>query len=170
MPLPALSIVGDSGVGKTTLLCGVVRELVAGGLRVAAIKHSKEFDDPDPAAKDSARLRRAGASRVVLASPARTAVFEDHPDREPGLEERLALAGAADLVLVESWSAAGLPALEVLRAALPRRVPRLRDDPRCIALVADFEPDDRPATVPLLPLSDHREVARFLRAWLPARR
>jgi molybdopterin-guanine dinucleotide biosynthesis protein MobB len=158
----AYSFVGDSGAGKTTLLARVIAILTARGVDVRAVKHSKGFDDPDPPGKDSRRLREAGARRVVLASPARTAVVWDHVNLEPGLDERLRLAGDGDLVLVESWGAAGLPVVEVLRAALPRRVPRSDPaDPRWIAVVSDFEPP-APARVRRFRLEDVEALADFL--------
>ena len=140
----------------------MVAALRAGGAKVAVVKHSQHFDDTDPPGKDSARLRAAGASRVVLASPERTLVFWDHAGASPSFAERLALAGAADLVLVESYAGAGLPAIEVLRAALPRREPRLRADPRWIGLAADFDPPSVPASVRRFSLEAAPEIARFL--------
>lgn len=159
---PAISFVGDSGVGKTTLLVALVEELATLGVRVAVVKHSKEFADPDPPQKDSARLRKAGAACVVLASPDRTIRFEDHPGAEPAWDARLALAGPADLVLVESYRAAELPCIEVLRAALPRRELRLATDPRLCAIVSDFEPQGAPAGLPRFGLEDAAALARFL--------
>jgi molybdopterin-guanine dinucleotide biosynthesis adapter protein len=170
LSVAAVSFVGDSGVGKTTLLERVVSALAAAGVRVAVVKHSGGFDDPDSPAKDSARLRRAGARRVVLGSPERTVVFWDHAGEEPPFEERLRLAGPADIVLVESYAAAGLPAIEVLRSALPRRVPRLISDPRLLAVVADFDPPGLPAGIARFRLEEGAGVARFLmaRATLPS--
>lgn len=162
-----ISFVGDSGVGKTTLLASVIAELSRAGVRVAAVKHSKEFADPDPPAKDSARLRAAGAARVVLSSPARTAVFWDHANREPEFAECLALAGDADVVLVESFHSAGVPAVEVLRAALPRRTLRLEGDSRLRAIVSDFEPGGAPPHIPRFSLEDAGAVARWIRSQLP---
>lgn len=158
----ALSIVGDSGVGKTTLLMAILKEFTARGRRVAVIKHSKYFEDPDPPAKDSARLRAAGAARVVLASPARTLVFCEHPAGEPPFSERLALAGDAPLILVESYSAAGLPAVELLRDALPRRAPRLAGDSRLRAIVSDFEPTGLHAPLPKFTFDEIKALATFV--------
>ncbi|HKE01705.1 MAG TPA: molybdopterin-guanine dinucleotide biosynthesis protein B [Planctomycetota bacterium] len=161
VPAFVVGFVGDSGVGKTTLLEGVIRALAARGRSVAAIKHSGGFDDPDPAGKDSARLRRAGARRVVLASRDRTVVFAEHPGAEPSFEDRLREAGDAEFVVVESYRSAGLAAIEVLRAALPRRVPQLGGHAGLLAVAADFEPQRLADSVPRLTL-DPEAVARFL--------
>lgn len=163
----AFSFVGDSGVGKTTLISAVVRALSAENVGVAALKHSKGFADPDPPEKDSARLRAAGASRVVLASPERTLAFWDHEGSEPTFEERAALAGPCEILLVESYGTAGLPSIEVLRGALPRRRPRLLGDPRWVAIASDFEPEEVPASLPRFSLEDAAALARFLLAWRP---
>jgi molybdopterin-guanine dinucleotide biosynthesis protein B len=158
----AFCFVGDSGAGKTTLLVSVVAALRAAGARVAVVKHSQHFDDTDPPGKDSARLRAAGASRVVLASPERTLVFWDHAGATPSFADHAALAGDADLLLVESYASAGLPAIEVLRAALPRREPRLRGDPRWIGVACDFEPAALPPAIRRFSLEEPAEIARFL--------
>lgn len=156
-----ISFVGDSGVGKTTLLTLVIAELARRGVRVAAWKHSKEFNDPDPPGKDSARLRAAGASRVVLSSPDRTVAFWDHPAGEPSFEARLQFFAGADVVLVESFAAAGLPVIEVLRSALPRRSSRFAGDGRLRAIVSDFRPEGTEG-VPIFALEDAEGIARFI--------
>jgi molybdopterin-guanine dinucleotide biosynthesis protein MobB len=159
---PAVSFVGDSGVGKTTLLTAIVSILASDGLRVGVIKHSTHFDDLDVPGKDSARLRQSGARQVLLASPGRSVFFHDHPGGEPAFESRLELFHGVDLVLVESYRTAGLPAVEVLRSALPRRTPRLLGDPGWRALVADFDPEGVPAGVLRFSLEDPASVARWL--------
>ena len=161
------SFVGDSGVGKTTLLVSLVSILRASGLDVRAVKHSKGFDDPEPPSKDSRRIREAGASRVVLASPCQTVLIWDHAESEPPFAERLALVGNADLVLVESFAASGLPVVEVLRSALPRRTPRMSaDDSRWIALVSDFDVEGVPPRVRRFGFEQTDELARFLASGL----
>ncbi|HEX9792794.1 MAG TPA: molybdopterin-guanine dinucleotide biosynthesis protein B [Planctomycetota bacterium] len=163
-PPPAVSFAGDSGVGKTGLLEGVIRALCARGLRVGVIKHSGGFTDPDQAGKDSWRLREAGAERLVLASPSATILFARHPRAEPDFAGRLALLGGGlDLVLVESYGSAGLPTLEVLRRGHTETL-RARGAGERIAVVADFEPAG--LSVPLLRLEQPEEVADFLVAAL----
>lgn len=166
----AVSFVGDSGAGKTTLLERVIEELAREGVRIAALKHSSGFADPDPPGKDSARLRRAGAARVVLASADRTVVFLDHPGAEPPPPQRLAWLADADLVLVESYREADLPCVEVLRSALPRRSPRLAGDPRLVAVAADFAPEGVPTGCAVFPLEPAAPLAGFVRRLLERHR
>ena len=150
-----IAIVGDSGSGKTTLLCGVIAALAGKGLRVGAVKHSKGFDDPDLPGKDSARLRESGAVGVVLGCAQRTVVFREHPKGEPTLEHRLRLLPACDLVLVESYGSAPVPAIEVVREGTPRRAGE-----RLVA-IASASPLEG-ASVPVLPLDDPEAVAAWI--------
>lgn len=164
----AFSFVGDSGVGKTTLLERLVGQLRSEGIDVAVVKHSKGFDDPDPPRKDSRRLREAGARRVVLASPARTVLVWDHPEEEPAWDARARMIASAEIVLVESYAAAGLPVIEVLRGALPRRTPRMvGTDPRWIGLVSDFDPKEIPLHIRRFGFEDVEGLGRFLVGWSP---
>lgn len=158
-PAPVIAFVGRSGVGKTTLLAGVIRALSARGLRVGAIKHSRGFDDPDRPGKDSRLLREAGARRLVLASPDATVLFARHPGAEPSFAERLELARSGmDLVLVESYRSADLPHVEVLRRGHSEQSGFARASP--LAVAADFAPPG--LDVPLLPLGDPEAVAAFV--------
>jgi len=157
-----VSFVGRSGVGKTTLLAGVIRELRRHGYRIGVVKHSGGFRDPDRPGKDSHRLREAGAERLVLASRDATVIFHSHPGAEPPFPARLALLGEdLDLVLVESYRSAGLPVLQVLRRGWSEEVEEFPDGSRLQAVVADFEPPG--LQVPLLPLGQPAAVADFLR-------
>jgi molybdopterin-guanine dinucleotide biosynthesis protein B len=109
---------GPSGVGKTTLLVSLLRELSARGLRVAAIKHSRHPHALDVPGKDSDLLTRAGAAGVAVRSGAALAIFT--PPQRGGPRALARRLPPADLVVVEGWKEARLPRVEVHRRAVDR--------------------------------------------------
>jgi molybdopterin-guanine dinucleotide biosynthesis protein A len=149
--VPALAVCGWSGSGKTTLLEAAIPRLVAGGLRVAVVKHDVHGPDVDGPGKDSDRLFRAGAD-VVLGGP-----DESFLRRHRGPGDSLAtavadLAHAHDLVLVEGHKTTPLPK---------------------VWLASPYEPDPPLEVVDVLavlPWGPHREAmfAGVLDDWLPA--
>jgi molybdopterin-guanine dinucleotide biosynthesis protein B len=128
---------GPSGVGKTTLIEGVIAGLKARGLRVSVIKHAHKAFDIDRPGKDSHRHREAGASEVLVASAQRLALLREY-DTEglPPLRDLLAELSPADWVLVEGWKHADLPKIEVWRAALGQ-APLYPHDPFVTAVATD---------------------------------
>lgn len=166
----ALGVVGWSGAGKTTLLTGVLPYLVAGGVRVATIKHAHHGFDLDRPGKDSHRHREAGAGEVLLAGGARWALL--HEGAPPPLAVLLRRMAPVDLVLIEGFRRESLPKIEVFRVALgqPPQWPG-RADIVAVATehfgaepVAGIGVDDRA----LLPLSDHQAIAAWIHDWLAA--
>ncbi|QKF07638.1 molybdopterin-guanine dinucleotide biosynthesis protein B [Berryella wangjianweii] len=114
---PAIAFVGRHNSGKTTLVVKVIGELSARGFRVGSVKHHSHVGfQIDVPGKDSFRHREAGAVETVIAAPgqvARIATVEGE------LECADIVAGMPghDIVLVEGFRKAGLPTIEVMRAA-----------------------------------------------------
>ncbi len=134
---PIVGIVGWSGSGKTTLLEYLLQRFAGRGLRVNVIKHSHHDLILEPAHKDSARLRAAGAAEVMVASPFRYAlVHELRGAPEPGLMEQVARLAPADLILVEGFKWDPIPKLEVHRPSLGHEPLYLRD-PHIVAVASD---------------------------------
>ncbi len=132
-----LAVVGWSGSGKTTLLETLLPLLQARGLRVNAIKHSHHDIELEPAHKDSARLRRAGAQDVLLASPFRQVLVQEWRGApEATLAQQLAAMRAADLTLIEGFKQLPLPKLEVHRPA-HGKAPLYPQDRRIVAVASD---------------------------------
>jgi molybdopterin-guanine dinucleotide biosynthesis protein B len=132
---PVLGVVGWSGSGKTTLLEYLVTQLAAAGVRVNVLKHSHHDVVLEPAHKDSARLRMAGAAEVMIASPYRIGILRElRGAAEPLLVELLARLAPADLTLIEGYRWEPLPKLEVYRPELGK--PALYPDDRHIVAVA----------------------------------
>lgn len=164
---PLLGFVAWSGSGKTTLLTRLIPQLRQRGLCCGVVKHSHHDVEVDVPGKDSYRLREAGASQVLLASPYRRFwVEEGDGETEPQLAETL--AGLAmdrlDLVLVEGFRHAAMPKIEIHRPICG--MPLLcREDTDVFALATDGEPAE-PCDLPRLPLNDAGVVADFILAWM----
>ncbi|HOK05681.1 MAG TPA: molybdopterin-guanine dinucleotide biosynthesis protein B [Syntrophales bacterium] len=155
---PIVAFVGPSGVGKTTLLEGVIGELVGRGWKVATIKHNRHGFQIDHEGKDSWRHKRAGARVTVLASPRQTAVVED-TEEDPSIDElcRRFIRGC-DVVLVEGYKDNPYPKVEVYRRSVGERPLSSRED-NLIALAGDEFFD---LGVPFLDVNDARSVADFI--------
>lgn len=160
-----LGLAGFSGSGKTTLLTALLPLLEASGLRVAVIKHSHHDFEIDQPGKDSFLLRKAGARQLLIASPFRTVLIEEHrPPTEPRLDELIKSMNRQDLdlILVEGFRHAGFPKLEIHRAATQKPFLHPRD-PSIIALASD---SDAVTPLPRLNINDPQEIALFIRDFI----
>lgn len=162
-----LGVVGWSGSGKTTLLEHLVAGLAADGVCVNVIKHSHHDVVLEPPHKDSARLRRAGAAEVMLASPYRIAVVRElREEPEPELGALLAQLSPAALTLVEGYKWAAIPKLEVFRPSLGQP-PIYPDDPLVVAVASNMpRPAAIRAGVAWLDLDDPAAVLAWLAGWM----
>lgn len=157
-----LGIAGWSGSGKTTLLEYLLPLLAAQGLRVNVIKHSHHDLVLEPAHKDSARLRAAGAAEVLLASPYRFALIHElRGAPEPSLAEQVARLSAADLTLVEGFKREPIPKLEIHRPALgkPALYP---DDADIVAVASDAPPPLLPRQLAWLDLGRRDQILEWV--------
>ncbi len=153
---PLISIVGKSGIGKTTLIEKLVRELKSRGLRVAVIKHHAHTTPIDAPGKDSWRFAEAGADAVVVSSPVEIARFE-RVARELTLAEIAARVENVDLILTEGFKREPAPKIEVWRAE--RGTDLVARAEELIAVVSDHP---IPLTVPRFDLDDGPGIAAFL--------
>ena len=121
--IPVVAFAGKSGVGKTTLLEKVVRELKIRGLRVAVIKHSHHDIEIDQPGKDSWRFARAGSDVVAISSPGKL-VFIERIENEPTLDEVTApIRDKVDIVLLEGYKNIEVPKVLVVGAGQEPEVP-----------------------------------------------
>ncbi len=167
-PRPLLGFVAYSGTGKTTLLEQLIPVLRTRGLRIALIKHAHHDFDIDIPGKDSYRLRKAGATQVMVASGKRWALVNEHDSArdEPRLDELLQHLDPDhfDLLLVEGFKHETYPKIELWRSVLAK--PLLHpDDRNIIALACDQAPQTTPA-IPLLDLNDIAAIAHFVIDWM----
>ena len=152
-----ISVVGSSGVGKTTLIEKLIPELTRRGVRVGTIKHHMHEFEMDRPGKDSWRHRRAGARVSVISSPAQIGITMDvDHDHSPG--ELLPFFTGVDLVLAEGYKRGDTPKIEVFRPGVHKE-PLCKNDARLVALVCDV---DVSAGVPRFSPEDIRGLADFL--------
>ncbi len=154
-------VVGWKNSGKTGLVERLVAAFVARGVTVSTIKHAHHSADLDRPGTDSDRHRAAGASEVVLSSPARVAVLQElRGAPEPALPELLARLNAVDLVLVEGFKTAGHPKIEAHRAATGQPLYAMQD-PTVRAVASDSAPK---VHCPLFHLDATAAIADFIAA------
>lgn len=166
--VPILGFAAFSGVGKTTLLCGLIPWLNARGVRVGLVKHAHHDFEIDYPGKDSYELRKAGASPVMLSSSRRRAVILERGEmREPVLNEELAHFDQTglDLILVEGFKRERFPKIELHRPALGKPLLFPEDD-SIIAIATDGELGAIPASgIPVLDLNDVGGIGEFVGKW-----
>lgn len=142
--MKVLAFCGPSGVGKTTLMAGVIAELKARGLRVSVIKHAHKAFDIDTPGKDTWRHREAGAFEVLIASGHRLAKMREfETEGQPTVHQLVAEMADCDWLLVEGFKHADIPKIEVWRAALGEP-PLYPDEPYIVGIATDA-----PAALPV---------------------
>ncbi|MEH6504200.1 MAG: molybdopterin-guanine dinucleotide biosynthesis protein B [Cycloclasticus sp.] len=158
--IPVVGFAAGSGTGKTTLICRLIPILNERGFKVGLVKHSHHDFDIDQPGKDSYRLRKAGASPVVLVSSHRRAVITELAAEEPNLAAQLACfaVGSIDLVVVEGFKHEAFPKIELHRSEL--NDPFLHaNDSTIIAIASD---DDLLVDIPVLDINNPEQVANFI--------
>jgi molybdopterin-guanine dinucleotide biosynthesis protein B len=133
---PVVSVVGNSGSGKTTFLEKVIREMTHRGLKVGTIKHDVhgrfEMDKPG---KDSWRHKHAGASTTVISSPHRIGMVMD-VEYDHSLDELVLFFNGMDIILTEGYKKDHKPKLEIFRTEITQE-PLCKDDENLLAFISD---------------------------------
>ena len=172
--LPLLGFAAFSGTGKTTLLEAMLPKLVARGIRVAVIKHAHHDFDIDQPGKDSHRLRKAGASQMLISSRYRRALVTETPDEEAGLAHLITQLDQTqlDLILVEGFKKLSFPKIELHRTEVGK--PWLHPtDNNIIAVAANIAIPDtevtpaaktqpKGAALPQLDINDLEQITDFV--------
>ncbi len=165
--IPIVSVVGKSGIGKTTLIEKLLPELTRRGYRIATVKHDVHGFEVDQEGKDSWRHKKAGAHTVVISSPQKMALIRD-VETDLTLEEiREKFIQDVDLILSEGYKRDVQPKIEVFRRGDDRELLCTQED-HLIAIVSDqaFE-----MGVPSFFLDDIKGLADFIeKKFLTAKR
>lgn len=164
-PKVILGFSAYSGTGKTTLIEKLIPLLIADGINIGLIKHSHHDIEMDKPGKDSYRLRKAGASQMVLASPYRTIIFKEKSQpTEPNLTEQLNCLDLnnLDLVLVEGFRDEKFAKIELHRPSLGK--PLLYPNDQSIIAIAADQPLS--TSLPTLNINDIEQIKVFVLQYL----
>ena len=165
--IPVLGFTAASGTGKTTLLTQIIPILKQNGLRIGIIKHSHHDFDIDQPGKDSFRLRKAGASPVLLVSRYRRAIITElTAEQEPRLDQQLQQFDPSelDLILVEGFKAEKFPKIELHRPALAQ--PLLYPNDSDIIAIATDKVLETPAYLTQLDLNRPEMIAAYIQNYV----
>jgi molybdopterin-guanine dinucleotide biosynthesis protein B len=154
--VPVISVVGKSGVGKTTALERVIQEIKLRGYRVGTIKHDTHGFEVDRPGKDSWRHAQAGSDAVVISGPRKMALIRQL-DSELPIDDIVQLMGDLDLVITEGYKRGDKPKIEITRQE--RGTALLCQPQELIGIMTDF-PVDMP--VPQFALEDAAGVVDLL--------
>jgi molybdopterin-guanine dinucleotide biosynthesis protein B len=113
--VPIISVVGNSGVGKTTFVEKLIREMKSRGYRLATIKHDVHGFEIDKPGKDTWRMTQAGSDIVIISSLRRLALLEEVKEERTLADLARMVDGRVDLVLTEGYRGAAAPKIEVSR-------------------------------------------------------
>ncbi len=120
--IPVIGFAAHSGTGKTTLLVNLIPILKQQGIEVGVIKHAHHTFEIDQAGKDSYKIRKAGASQMLIGSKERWALMVEQKETSQTmrLQEYVSHLDHAklDLILVEGFKPASIPKIELHRQEL----------------------------------------------------
>lgn len=158
MAVPIVAFSAWSGTGKTTYLEQLIPHLKARSIRIGLLKHDVHGFTPDAPQKDTARLARAGADAVAIASPAAFCYIEQQPANPM---EAVKCFRNVDLILAEGYKRGPFPKIALYRQAAGK--PLAVSPSECLAIVSDAP---LYAACPVFPLDDPASMADFLVQWI----
>lgn len=155
--IPALSIVGKSGAGKTGIIENLISEFKARGYRIAAVKHSHLTVEMDTEGKDTWRFTCAGSDASLIISPSRLTMFINL-NKEPTVKEALAVLDEDyDIAIMEGFKKSQLPKIEVHRSDLGKDLVCTPEE-----LAAVITDQELPLDLPQFKSNDTMGIADFI--------
>jgi len=150
-----ISVVGNTGSGKTTLIVKLIREFKKRGYKIGSIKHAHHGFDIDKKGKDSYNHKAAGADAVMLVGPEQIAMVKDQQDSS--LSDLETYFSDMDLVLAEGFKRENNPKIEVFRSGGSEK-------PLCIQnnLIAFVTDSDIDLSAPKFGLDDIETLAELV--------
>ncbi|MEW8956981.1 molybdopterin-guanine dinucleotide biosynthesis protein B [Clostridium sp.] len=150
-----------SGMGKTTLIEGLIRIFKHKDLKVGVLKHDAHKFDIDKEGKDSYRFSKAGADNVIVASSEKLAMIQILKE-EKTVEEILPLFNNMDLVIIEGFKNNNYPKIEVHRRDVDENL--LYNNPSYnketyLAIASD---EDLDTSIPVLDLNNLTSIGEFI--------
>lgn len=153
----AITFVGRSNSGKTTLVSALIAKLAGRGLAVSAIKHSGKNVEMDKKGKDSWRFKEAGARGVMLYAENRI-YYNLALEKPVSINDMIGmLREPVDIVLVEGFKNSGLPAVVVINSE--KDIEEMMRLENIIAVVSDIE---FPAGLPRFKRDDIEKITEFI--------
>lgn len=130
-----INVVGEkSGVGKTFLMEGLIKELKLRGLSIATIKHDVHDFDIDKEGKDTYKHRKAGSEKVIISSKKRMAIIEEVKE-EYKLIDLISLCLDKDFILVEGYKNSNIRKIEVYDSKFSKKIISSKEN--LIAIASD---------------------------------
>lgn len=135
--IPVFSIVSSqSNMGKTTIMCKIIRELKSRGYKVATVKHHWGDFEIDYPGKDSWKHREAGADTVIISSPTKIASIKKVEERTK-LDDIISKIKDVDIIITEGYGFEDKPKLEVIRKELSDKLASKEEE--LFAIVSNFK-------------------------------
>jgi molybdopterin-guanine dinucleotide biosynthesis protein B len=155
--IPVFSVVGSkSGVGKTTVLCNIIKELKNRGYRIGTVKHNVHGFDMDRPGKDTWLHRAAGASVVAAVSPERMAIIEES-NEEYSLDDVINKIQNVDIIITEGYKSKNKPKLEVFRKEASEELYSKDEELFCIVTDKHFDKN-----IPQFDFSQVKEITDLI--------
>ena len=162
--VPVLGFAAYSGTGKTTLIVNLIPLLKQHGLEVGVIKHAHHSFEIDQAGKDSYKIRKAGASQMLIGSKERWAMMveQKETDQTIRLQEYISHLDQTklDLILVEGFKPESIPKIELFRPSLGNPL-ICESDESVVAIATDAEITAE-LNITVLDLNNHAAIVRYI--------